>query len=331
MSPFRWKPTIKELSELFEQSKGDINFIASKRQEIEKLATSASSNELLLSGEGWILNKCQTTLAEIQKKAEEVEALYDDLLVDNEEGDSTNTQIEELLTSIRSEKGKIDDFSKKLFGKMEKNEDWTEKKTDWLADNIENFYREQQVKYNELYTKIENELLSGATTANLAGIFSKKVQEYYRGAIAWSVSFLVLLWYAVYYFGSNIQWITKDTTPTEVLLSLLVHAPIMIAGIWLAMFIGNRRAENKKPEESYKHKEIMARTFVWYRESISEIDDKDNTLILKHMENLLDALKVNSSDFLNSKWDNHPIREILSNVSVKTPFLETNASTSETK
>jgi hypothetical protein len=75
----------------------------------------------------------------------------------------------------------------------------------------------------------------------------------------------------------------------------------MIAGVWLAMFIGNRRAENKKLEESYKHKEIMARTFVGYRESISEIDDKDNTLILKHMENLLDALKVNSSDFLNSK------------------------------
>jgi hypothetical protein len=49
------------------------------------------------------------------------------------------------------------------------------------------------------------------------------------------------------------------------------------------------------------------------------------------MENLLDALKVNSSDFLNSKWDNHPIREVLSNVSVKTPFLETNASTSEVK
>lgn len=329
MSPFRWKPTIKELSELFEKSKGDIDFIAAKRQEIEELVDSASSSEALLSSDTGILEKCKTALVEIQWKVNEIESLYEDLLVDNEEGDSTSTQIEEFFETVRLEKEAIESFSKKLF--WEKNDDWSGKKTDWLSDDIENFYREQQVKYNELYTKIENELLSGATTANLAGIFSKKVQEYYRGAMAWSVSFLVLLWYAVYYFGSNIPGITKDTTPTEVLLNLLVHAPIMIAGVWLAMFIGNRRAENKKLEESYKHKEIMARTFVGYRESISEIDDKDNTLILKHMENLLDALKVNSSDFLNSKWDNHPIREVLSNVSVKTPFLETNASTSEVK
>ncbi|MFA6090381.1 MAG: hypothetical protein WC774_01245 [Candidatus Gracilibacteria bacterium] len=329
MSPFRGKPTIKELSELFEKSKGDIDFIAAKRQEIEELVDSASSSEALLSSDTGILEKCKTALVEIQGKVNEIESLYEDLLVDNEEGDSTSTQIEEFFETVRLEKEAIESFSKKLFG--EKNDDGSGKKTDGLSDDIENFYREQQVKYNELYTKIENELLSGATTANLAGIFSKKVQEYYRGAMAWSVSFLVLLGYAVYYFGSNIPGITKDTTPTEVLLNLLVHAPIMIAGVWLAMFIGNRRAENKKLEESYKHKEIMARTFVGYRESISEIDDKDNTLILKHMENLLDALKVNSSDFLNSKGDNHPIREVLSNVSVKTPFLETNASTSEVK
>lgn len=331
MSPFRWKPTINELSQLFEQSKGDIDFIASKRQEIEDLVASASSDELLLSGEDGILKKCQTALAEIQKKTEEIEALYEDLLVDNEEGDSTSTQIEELLDNIQSEKGKIEDFSKKLFGETKKDESGTEKKTDWLADNIENFYREQQVKYNELYKKIEEELLSGATTANLAGIFAKKVDEYSMGGKLWSFFFLILMAYAVYYFGSNVPEITKDSSPIQVLLNLLVHVPLMVAGIWLAMFIGNRRAENKKLEESYKHKEIMARTFVWYRESIKEIDDQDEELIRKHMENLLDALKVDSSGFLNSKWDNHPVREILSNVSIKTPFVETSASSSESK
>lgn len=81
--------------------------------------------------------------------------------------------------------------------------------------------------------------------------------------------------------------------------------------IWLLIFIWNRRAEAKKLEEWYKHKEVMARSFIWYKKSIEdlewEIKDEDKELMKLHMKNLLDTINQDTSSFLNSKWEKSSI------------------------
>ena len=75
--------------------------------------------------------------------------------------------------------------------------------------------------------------------------------------------------------------------------------------------MGNRRAENKKLEEAYKHKEVMAKSFTGYKKSIEELSDDDKTLLIELMKDLLDAIKKDSSSFLSSKGESHPVVDAL--------------------
>ena len=52
----------------------------------------------------------------------------------------------------------------------------------------------------------------------------------------------------------------------------------------------------------------MARAYVGYKEHIEELeeDESDQPLLKNHMNNLLNAIKVNSSDFLSNEGDKHP-------------------------
>jgi hypothetical protein len=109
----------------------------------------------------------------------------------------------------------------------------------------------------------------------------------------------------------------KINTLTEIFYHILFNLPLFAFIIWLNIFIWNRRAEAKKLEESYKHKEVMARAYIWYKESISELTNNDNKLLEKHMENLLDAMSVDSSKFLSSKWENHPLYDLFKNFLTK--------------
>jgi hypothetical protein len=121
-----------------------------------------------------------------------------------------------------------------------------------------------------------------------------------------------VLWGFIFDSVKNITLEYKD-----VYLHLLLNLPFLIFAIWWLIFVLNRRAEAKKLEESYKHKEVMARAYVWYKESITELDNTDNQLLETHMSNLLEAMKVDSSDFLSSKWENHPFLDLIHNFSKK--------------
>ena len=90
------------------------------------------------------------------------------------------------------------------------------------------------------------------------------------------------------------------------------RSPFLVFGVWLAIFFGNRRAESKKLEESYKHKEVMARSFVGYKQTLESLGDEDKILLKQHMANLLKAMDENSASFLNSEGDKHPVFEVLS-------------------
>jgi hypothetical protein len=126
---------------------------------------------------------------------------------------------------------------------------------------------------------------------------------------------IIVLWYISI-------WIWETPTIEDILLYWLYRLPLVSAVIWLAIFVSNRRAEAKKLEESYKHKEVMARSFMGYKDSIKQLQQAmwtdDFTLLTKHMDNLLDSIATDSSKFLIDKWEKHPFIEVLDKALSKT-------------
>ncbi len=51
----------------------------------------------------------------------------------------------------------------------------------------------------------------------------------------------------------------------------------------------------------------MARSFMWYRKSVEELNTNDNELLEKHMNNLLTAIGKDSSEFLINQSESHPL------------------------
>jgi hypothetical protein len=236
-------------------------------------------------------------------KIHEIKEAYQIILNDDSDSETIwlKPQIENILSDIEDNKiTKIDDYLEKIEGKLEENENWERIKKEGLFDKI-----------NDLYKTYNKRLQWADTALELAWIFETKVSKYYKEWIFWNrVFFIVLITFITLLYISAYN---LDLEYKKVLLNLVRYLPFIAFSIWWLVFIWNRRAEAKKLEESYKHKEVMARAYIWYKESVSELDTNDNQLIEKHMENLLSAMSVNSSDFLSSNWENHPFIDLIKN------------------
>ncbi len=214
----------------------------------------------------------------------------DQILIDAK---SKQEEIVKDKESLESSKGHIDELEKAVGELKEK------------AASI-------QSHSEALNKQIEEELHAGATSVNLSKSFADKVGEYKINSRFWSRCFVGLLLVLLTYYG--VVTFSADKIPSiqEVWRNLVFRSPFLIFGIWLAIFFGNRRAESKKLEELYKHKEVMARSFVGYKQTLESIGDEDKTLLKKHMENLLEAMNENSAQFLSTEGDKHPIFELIS-------------------
>lgn len=208
---------------------------------------------------------------------------------------------EELFTDTDSKKKDLDVFYEKVFGKKDEEGE--------IKGGLEKEIIKYETRYKTLFDKIES-LLPGATTAGLAKVFSDKVTEYKKEVSVWKwISFGLLVILTLYYICIPLKANTLD----ETFMGLLNRLPFIIFAVWLVVFAGNRRAESKKLEESYKHKEVMARSFVGYKEQIEELEESetDKVLLKSHMENLLMAINHNSGDFLDKTGDKSPLHDAL--------------------
>ncbi|MDC0506015.1 hypothetical protein OAN96_00295 [Candidatus Gracilibacteria bacterium] len=249
-------------------------------------------------------------------KFQELEEAYSSILEDDEGNEDESkrfglkTQIEKLLQKIETDKKeRIDSYIQKIEGGFKENQEGEKIKEEGLFSKIENLYTEYGKK------------LEGADTAlKLVGIFQKKVIEYKEIENKWSNLFMFIILFILGYY--SISTINNESIKSlsELGEFLLLRIPFFAMAIWLLVFIGNRRAEAKKLEESYKHKEVMARAYIGYRESVFELNTTDNELIEKHMENLLSAMSVDSSDFLNFNGENHPFVDLFNNLTKKDIF-----------
>lgn len=262
-----------------------------------------------INGENGLLKKIRDAEKNATEKSEAIQDAYSVIIGDeNSEEMWIKEKLDEMVEDFRASEKEINEFEKKIFGDEEKNEStWELVKKEWLSDKIDQFFKQGKKEYSDLMDDIRKRLSPWATSAQLAGIFRAKVEEYERIALLWSFGFIAIVGWTMAWYANVIVSNTSATTYEGVWIQVLYRAPFLIFVIWLAMFFWNRRAESKKLAEAYKHKEVMASSYTGYRDAIEELEEDDRELLVNHMNNLLDAIKKDSSEFLNSKWEHYPI------------------------
>lgn len=292
--------------ELFSQIKEYLERIEKAKLELE--GTSEQSG---------LLSQVNKFLKELEEKSGRISSVYKEVCEDTSEKKSLKTQLENILSSINTEYDQAKDFSKSFFGYEKTNENGQSERIEGTSKKIDIFFNEQQKKYDSFYRKIEQELEAGTTSLNLSKSFADKVKEYSNSALVWAILFIgVLCTTVVYGYNLVIKEAQNIHTIEDVWRLLILNGPLIAFVVWLGAFLANRRAENKKLEEAYKHKEVMARSFVGYRQALGEIGDEDRALLKKHMDNLLNSIGDNSSEFLSTDGERHPFVELLASIAL---------------
>lgn len=255
-------------------------------------------------------------IAESQSQLQEIQDFHGEVFAGDEEADeqSIKAQLDDLLKSLEKRNTKLYAMQMAMLGGVVEDEDGSDKEIPGYIKEIKEKFKGHEARYDEIYRRIEDELLSGATTIGLAKHFNAKMEEYSKArkklekilAILFVVGFLGLVTLAIFVpYPTDWQgWVS----------SLLRYTPIFSLFVWLMIWVGNRRAENHKLEESYKHKEVMAQSFTGYRKSIEEISGDDEELLKKLMHDLLDAIKQDSSVFLSVKGETHPAADVATKI-----------------
>lgn len=313
----------QDILKLIEDAIDNINKINGAKDKINEDVEKIEEVKANIYSEDGLLFKIESANSEAAEKLNNIKEAYEEICEDGDEDDSISikTQLEELISSFDKNKNEIEIFKKEVFGTKKEGENGVMEVVPGLFDKINDFHSKQTTKYNALYEKIETELLSGATTVNLASVFKEKVDGYKDSTKLWSILFIVVVSIFVIYYGIATIINPSAKNVNEVFLNLAFRSPFIAFGVWLAIFFGNRRAESKKLEESYTHKEVMARSYTGYKKSIEELDDEDSELLKIHMNNLLQAINQDSGIFLDSKGENYPLSDAVSESGKKTGTL----------
>ena len=295
-----------EWEALFEKKKGEMDQIGKFIQEIETIRWNTQESETNINWEDWFLSKIKTNLEESKKLLSDIEEAHTSICVDTDDENSYETRIQWIYTDFEVKQKQQEIFFKKLFWQTKELESGGTEKIDWLEQKIDDFFTAKQTKINALLKEAEEKLSWASTSVELATVFSTKVREYNTSGRWWSGWFIFFMIVIIGYY----MYVTHDNTQaidlSHVWTLFLYRLPLIWFWIWLVGFFGNRRAEAKKLEESYKHKEVMARAYVGYRKSVEELNTADNQLLETHMENLLQAISEDSSKFLKIEWEKHP-------------------------
>ena len=270
--------------------------------------------ELLKDGEGKLVNE----------RVQKVKVLYESLFVEQAE-DQSETRAQQLREAVKlfeDAKKERRNFRAEVCGGEITKGDGTTEEVPGLIKQISDLHQTQKKRGDKLFGDIEERLEGGATAVELAETFSSKVKEYREEERTWRQRFvqLMLVSIALSFLALSLSLAFMDVkleSVWDVLTRSLYWAMPFGFVVWYGIFLGGGRAENKKLEELYKHKEVTARGFVGYRKSIEALGTEDMELLKTYMKNLLETMKKDPSSFIKSTGEKHPIATLLAGVTGK--------------
>lgn len=75
----------------------------------------------------------------------------------------------------------------------------------------------------------------------------------------------------------------------------------MTVVVWAFFFVAKQYTYTLKLEQIYKHKAALATAYVGHKDEIKNLPNEDGQLLHKLMEDLLAAIAVDASEFINVK------------------------------
>ncbi|MGR3914084.1 MAG: hypothetical protein OD918_06100 [Gammaproteobacteria bacterium] len=255
---------------------------------------------------------------EFEAKIQEIQSAHAAIYTGDDENQPIKKEMDGLMQELQENVTKITKAKKELLGHVVsdpgtgqdvKRPGYISTMRKKLGDGEKNYVKLLD-QTEQLRKEIQNELRSGMTTIGLSKAFNEKAAEYktIRGylEVGMIVLFLLGIGASIFLYKSVQEWGVQ-----ALLFSFLPHISAVGLFVWLMIFLGNRRAENKKLEEIYKHKGAMAKSYVGYEKSIESLGRTGVALLPKLMENLLEAIKKDPSEFLSVKGEKHPATDLL--------------------
>lgn len=160
-------------------------------------------------------------------------------------------------------------------------------------------------------TAIEG-LLPGATAVGLAAFYHEEQQKYTQPIKAFNRYFVIavlcipLAVFTFGYFDINLE-VTDNAY-----INLILRYSITFPFIWIASFLAKRRAENKKIQQEYVHKEAMAKIFIGFKDSVNDLEEGKATDLAARFIATID--RNPSKEILNEKGFIHAIIKLLNSV-----------------
>lgn len=265
----------------------------------------------------------RTLSEDIKDKYDNVHEFYQDLIT-NEDSirqqiistrdiiKSREVDLDKSIIRLEKEIGKISSFHEEIYGDGKKNIGIKKNIKD-RQDDLLNFEKQQQEKYNFLSEKIES-LLPGATSAGLAKTYHDQKLSYDVSiknntrifyviiAIMFFASFVIST-SDISFFPPSIEFI-KINTVEDISSFLLFRLPIILPLIWLAVFVSRRRSECERLKQEYTHKAALASSYESFKQQIKDIDgEKADILMEKLLDSAINTISHNASLTLDKKYD----------------------------
>lgn len=322
-----------ELRKLFEETVNDINKIKTALDKIEEQKKQASDAKIAISGNEaskGILGDIKDLQAEADEKLKLIREAHAELLGDDEDesDEGLKGELDDLLEEFQSTQAKIKTAEKELYGYEGKSESGENIHIEGLTEKIKKFFDVQNKKYTEIYNKIENELLAGATTVGLSKAYDDKADSYNKPNRFWLIGFflsvaiiIIILLFSLsdinkHFFQDNGLTSFGDKMLLEYyIIKSIIKIGIISSLVWAASFMGKRYNQNKRLLEEYSYKATFAKSFEGYRKRAEELDklNEDKKLSEKLMDNLIQMNAYNPVNTMESKShkEKHPTMSLL--------------------
>lgn len=261
--------------------------ITEVQEEIEQIEERCGKLSDKLAEKKDLLNEIESNKKQSKQDRKEIEQIRNK--VENRKNqveklknqiENTKDSLDKKLTSTTAKKEDIDVFFEKVFGeededgnmqgglkqRLNKKEDQVDQVIADSEEKFEELLDGMEEDYDKLYSKIES-LLPGAASVGIAKSFMTQKESYTTPKTLWMGVFfisIVLLGYT-----SSLDIGSYDSIES-VLSGILGKLPLYAALIWLGTFAAKRYKENRRLEEEYAHKEVLARSYQGYEREFGD-------------------------------------------------------------
>ncbi|MBL7919106.1 MAG: hypothetical protein JNJ40_02260 [Bacteroidia bacterium] len=252
----------------------------------------------------------ESTISTISANVDKINEFHSEILRPKEGQDKSQIELfREAFSSVSSDRIKseaevkaIENYKIELLGDQEKNIVGQKQRIDELENEIKTKKKLWEDNSDTLFKKIEG-LLPGATATGLAKAYQDQRISYNKPYWGWAITFVVTLCCIILFAISNL----KDASSVEdAFLKVISRLPFFVPAFWLAIFASKQQSQNKRLQQEYAHKEVLAKSYEADKREIEKLPDsaEKTKLSEKLLETMIDSAKFNPSETLGSRTHN---------------------------